>query len=104
MPPVTSIAPVRSDFAADPAYRDILVLFADALPERRKSMIEAFRSGNLNELRTLAHQLKGAGGGFGFLGLTELAADLELACREGPLERTAEALDRVLTYLTRIAI
>jgi HPt (histidine-containing phosphotransfer) domain-containing protein len=97
-------AAIHSEFASDPDYRDILELFADALPERKRSLVDAFRDGNMRELGTLAHQLKGAGGGFGFPGLTAHAADLESACKTGSPDRIAAELDRLLAYLQRIAI
>src|SRR5262245_32581733 len=95
---------VYSEFAADPDYREILELFAEALPERRQTLIDVFRSGDRPALRTLAHQLKGAGGGFGFRELTTLAAALEEACRHGQPDEVAAAVDSVLTYMLRITL
>lgn len=97
-------AVVRSDFAADPEYRELLEMFDEALPERRRCLVDAFRTGNVAELQALAHQLKGAGGGFGFPGLTEHAARLETACKAGEPARIAEELDRMLAYMQRIAV
>jgi HPt (histidine-containing phosphotransfer) domain-containing protein len=95
---------VYSEFANDPEYRELLELFDEAVPERQRCLIEAFRAGRIPELQTLAHQLKGAGGGFGFPGLTDRAADLEAACKQGGPDRIAAELDRMLTYLQRIAV
>lgn len=97
-------APVHSEFADDPEYREILQLFAEALPERCRSLVEAFRDGNTAELGTLAHQLKGAGGGFGFRELTERATTLEQACRDRDLPAIAPCLDAVLDYMQRIVV
>lgn len=95
---------VYSDFCSDPEYRGLLELFAEALPERRRRLTAAFRSGSFQELRTLAHQLKGAGGGFGFPDLTRCAAELESACKSASPDLVAAALDRMLAYMERIAV
>jgi histidine phosphotransfer protein HptB len=97
-------AVVHSLFAADPEYHEILELFNDALPVRRQCLCDAFKAGNFSELQTLAHQLKGAGGGFGFPGLSEHAARLESACKRLEPDLIAAALDETLTYLGRIAV
>lgn len=95
-------APVRSAFADDPEYRDLLTMFVAAVPDRRRALARAWEAGNFPELRVLAHQLKGAGGGFGFYELTRLASDLESACRSAEPPTIAAALTQVLAYLQRI--
>jgi len=95
---------VFSEYASDPEYRELLEMFAEALPERRRCLTDSFRSGNAEELRVLAHQLKGAGGGFGFPELTRRAAELEAACREGRSQAVADSLDRLVEFMSRISI
>lgn len=97
-------APVHSEFADDPDYREILDLFGEALPERCRSLVDAFRQGKTTELASLAHQLKGAGGGFGFHELTGLASDLEQACARRDPAAIAQRLDCVLEYMHRIVV
>jgi HPt (histidine-containing phosphotransfer) domain-containing protein len=97
-------ADVRSEFDNDPDYRDLLEMFAAALPSRAEALRDAFTAARFGELRVLAHQLKGAGGGFGFPGVTELAGQLEQVCPAGDAEVIRAALDRLLAYLGRIAI
>jgi HPt (histidine-containing phosphotransfer) domain-containing protein len=96
--------PVRSALADDPDFRELLVEFAAAMPERRDGLIGAFRSGEYDLLRTRAHQLKGAGGGFGFPKLSEMAAALEKACVAKEPVGIVEALDQVVDYLNRISV
>jgi histidine phosphotransfer protein HptB len=99
-----SLEPVRSLFADDPDFRDLLVEFAAAMPERRDGLIGAYRAGAYDLLRTRAHQLKGAGGGFGFPRLTEMAAELEKACVERELIGIVESLERVVELLNQITV
>lgn len=78
--------------------------FAAAMPERRDGLIGAFRAGEYELLRTRAHQLKGAGGGFGYPELTERAAALEKACVEKETVGIVESLEQIVAYLNRISV
>ena len=99
-----STAPVRSQFADDPDFRGLLEEFAAALPDRRQRLIGAHHSEAYDDLRTRAHQLKGAGGGFGFPRLSELAAELEHSCISKDPIRIAAALEQVVAHMNRITV
>ena len=75
--------PIRSIFENDPDMMEIVRDFAVALPERRRSLQALLEANNLDALQVAAHQLKGAGGGYGFQPITDTAARLEQALREG---------------------
>ena len=75
--PRNSDQPVRSRFADDPAMKAIVARFAAALPERSGHLQQALLEANLEELHSLAHQLKGTAGGYGFDTISSAAADLE---------------------------
>jgi HPt (histidine-containing phosphotransfer) domain-containing protein len=96
--------PVRSEFAADPDFRELLEEFAAAMPVRRDGLVDAHRRAAYDLLQTRAHQLKGAGGGFGFPRLSELAADLEKACQGQNPAKIAATLEAVVRYLNRITV
>lgn len=96
--------PVRSELADDPDFHELLEEFGAALPQRREALLEAHRGGAYDVLRSRAHQLKGAGGGFGFPRLSELAADLELACAAGDPSRIAQSLEQIVGYMNRITV
>jgi HPt (histidine-containing phosphotransfer) domain-containing protein len=96
--------PVRSTFANDADFHDLLVEFAAAMPERRDGLIGAYRAGEYDLLRTRAHQLKGAGGGFGFPQLTDLAAVLEKACIAQEPVGIADALEQIVGCLNQITV
>src|SRR6516162_5033726 len=70
---VVPVDPVRSVSADEPDFREVLEQFAAAMPERAGGLREAHRTAAYDQLRVQAHQLKGAGGGFGFPRLSELA-------------------------------
>ena len=75
--------PIRSIYEDDADMMELVREFANELPDRARSAQELLEAGDLEALRTLAHQLKGAGGGYGFGEITEVAAALELSIKEG---------------------
>jgi len=95
---------VYSDFANDPDFAEILQMFMETIPERRQSIEEAHRDGEIEQVQSYAHQLKGAGGSYGFEGLTAAAAGLEDACRAGDIDGVFENLDRLLNYMSRMSM
>lgn len=100
--PATAVDRVRSAFADDPDFHELLEEFAAAMPQRLTGLLEAHRTAAYDLLRTRAHQLKGAGGGFGFPRLSELAGDLEKACMSQDPVRIIGALEPVVGYMKRI--
>jgi HPt (histidine-containing phosphotransfer) domain-containing protein len=74
---------IRSLYADDPDMAEIIEEFAADAPERAARLERLLASEETKELRTLAHQLKGAGGGYGFPQVTEAAAKLERAVLDG---------------------
>jgi hypothetical protein len=61
-------------------------LIPEYLAERReeaRDLAEILAGGRLGEIRTIAHNLKGSGGSYGFPGLSELGAQLTIAANTG---------------------
>jgi HPt (histidine-containing phosphotransfer) domain-containing protein len=102
--PVPVPAAVRSDYADDPEYRELLELFLAAVPEHRRQLQDAHRAANLDALWRRAHQLKGAGAGYGFRELSLRAAALEAACKSTDDARIAATLDSLLAHLGCITL
>jgi len=73
--------PIRSEYADDPDLAGILDEFVTGLPGTLSGMREAMASHHYAELQRLAHQLKGAGGGYGYPQLTDAAKVLENAAK-----------------------
>jgi HPt (histidine-containing phosphotransfer) domain-containing protein len=77
----TEIKPLFSKLAGDPDLHELIELFVRELPARVSAMQKAACAGDRTELRRLAHQLKGAGGSYGFPWLQRSASRIEqLAC------------------------
>ncbi len=75
-PPVTG-GPLRSAFADDQDMREIVEVFVSEMPQKVEALAALWREQKLDDLRRLAHQLKGAGGGYGFPTVGQAAGDLE---------------------------
>lgn len=95
--------PILSDFATDPDMAEIVELFVGELPDRVSSLYDAWRAGAAEDLQRLAHQLKGASGGYGFSVIGEAAAELEAALKrdEGDLCRLQDEFDRLVALCNR---
>jgi len=68
---------LRSEFADDPAMREIVEFFVNDLTERIDAIRLACERQDRCQLKTLAHQLKGAAGGYGFPTIGSAAGDVE---------------------------
>lgn len=69
--------PIRSEFASDPDLADVVRKFVEGMPEKIAALRTLWHEQSLDEVRRLAHQLKGASGGYGFGQLGDAAARLE---------------------------
>lgn len=94
--------PVFSEFADDPEYQDLLEMFLESLEEQRQELMAARNQGQWEELGRKAHQLKGAGGGYGFPGLTEKALALETCCKARDEDAILPRLDELFAYIDRL--
>lgn len=73
---------LRSDFANDPDMREILELFVQEMPTRVSDLLVFWEQQELEKVGRMAHQLKGAGGGYGFEIISTAAAALEKSVSE----------------------
>jgi signal transduction histidine kinase/CheY-like chemotaxis protein/HPt (histidine-containing phosphotransfer) domain-containing protein len=93
--------PVVSTFAADEGMRELVQGFVRNLPERAKAVEAALTAGDDDGLRRAVHQLRGAGGGYGFPTLTDAAARVESALADGVHGAALEPLVRALAVICR---
>jgi signal transduction histidine kinase/DNA-binding response OmpR family regulator len=59
-----------------------IAMFVSKLPDRVNQLSNFLQERNLDELKRAVHQLKGAGGGYGFPKITEAAAEAERKTKE----------------------
>jgi CheY-like chemotaxis protein len=87
----------------DPEFHQIVQEFIDRLRSQMEAAGLAWRRGDLDELASLAHWIKGSGGTAGFASLTEPARRLEQAAREKRLDAIPEAIAQLDDLTNQIA-
>jgi HPt (histidine-containing phosphotransfer) domain-containing protein len=73
--------PLRSEFATDPEMSELIGLFLSELPAKIEGVVAAFQGGDADTLKRLAHQIKGAAGGYGFPSVGDAAGKVELGLK-----------------------
>ena len=82
---------LQSTFADDPDMQEVLVEFVNELPIHVSKIGALMLEQNLDELRRVVHQLKGAGGGYGFAPISRSAAAAESRIKSGDPLKAIEA-------------
>ncbi len=76
--------------------------------ENRRADIAAIESAlaarDFETIATVAHGLKGSGGGYGFDAITRIAIALERAAKARSRARAQQSLDELARYLARVEI
>ena len=83
---------IDSEFASDPELAEVLDQFVAGLTSPLAAMRNAFENDHMSEVIRLAHQLKGAGGSYGYPMLSDLAKVIESAAKASDLEAVKLAL------------
>lgn len=90
---------LRSEFRDDPDMVELVGMFLDELGPRVESMRGAWEAGDAEGLKRIAHQIKGAAGGYGYPSISRAAQRLEasLAHRHADALSSARgALDELI--------
>ena len=74
---------VVSEFANQPEMSELVAWFVPSLHQHAGHLTDALRENDREAIRRIAHQLKGAAGGYGFPSITAVAARLEESARKG---------------------
>lgn len=69
--------PLVSTLANDPDMAELVQFFVEEIDERINTIQATAQSKDIAGLRTVAHQLKGAGTGYGFEPISQTAGELE---------------------------
>jgi HPt (histidine-containing phosphotransfer) domain-containing protein len=95
-PSSSATRPIYSSLADDPDLSEIVEMFVAELPERVATILYCLEHQQWESLRRAAHQLKGAGGSYGFAPITSSAARLEqLAASAASEEQIRRAVDEL---------
>jgi CheY-like chemotaxis protein/nitrogen-specific signal transduction histidine kinase len=100
---MTTDPQLKSEYAADPDMQPLIADFVAAFPQQIAQLQSLLTANNLDELRRQVHQLKGAGGGYGFQTITDLAARAEQSLKsQQSLEAVAAQIRDLSDLLKRI--
>ncbi len=101
--PATNRSPIRSEFASDPDMAELVSEFTASLPARTEKLAQLIADRDLDQLRQVVHQLKGAGGGYGFAEITQLAGEAEHTIKAGAaIEQIQVQVDSLVDLLRRV--
>jgi CheY-like chemotaxis protein len=93
---------IRSAFGGDADMTEIIAEFVGQLPQRLTEMRQAAANSQWDALQRAAHQLKGAGGSYGYACLTDEARELESHANHQDAEAAVLALSRLTDLCERI--
>lgn len=94
--------PLVSELAGDADMVELVEMFVDELPGRVSAMENALAEQDLETLAGLAHQLKGAAGGYGFPTITDAAKEAESTSKTtADLEKLAAEVQAIAALCSR---
>jgi HPt (histidine-containing phosphotransfer) domain-containing protein len=105
--PLTAFArlsAVRSQYADDSDYAELLALFSDRLPSIRGGIETAWQAGDLAELGALAQQLRKTSGDYGFPELAAAAGKVVQLMQDEPGADAGTAYTVLLEQLRRVQV
>jgi signal transduction histidine kinase/CheY-like chemotaxis protein len=86
----------------DPDFADLVEEYIALLPATLQAIRKAITQPDWCEFKNLIHQLKGSGGNYGFMGLTELAAKIEFQIINRHRGKVDELMAALEAYCKRI--
>lgn len=96
---------LRSTLADDPDMRELVGQFVESLGKRVTLLESLLLGGETAELRRAAHQLKGAGGGYGFDPISAAAGALERSVDAGAShEELRASMDELASLCRRASV
>ena len=69
-----------------------------------KKLRSAATANEYDTLKSIGHNLKGVGGGYGFARITDIGADIEAAAKVNDIKTINELIDSLVDYLDRIEV
>ena len=89
---------------AAPAIADLIPEFLQNRRNDVTAMLAALNRGDFETIESLGHGMKGAGGSWGFQGITEIGAALEQGAASGDADASSESIGELSRYLDRVQI
>jgi len=93
---------ISSLLEEEPDFADLVIQFISALPRMLKEIQDAAKNSDWQLLEDLLHNLKGAGGNYGYIGLSDLSAKLEFQVINRNTYEVQELIARLEEYCHRV--
>lgn len=98
-----SDAPIQPTLGQDdPELRELIDAFVARLPEFWTPLERAARDHEWEQVREVAHKLKGLGGGMGYPVISEVAASILFQLKAGSFEAAAQQVERLGVIIARV--
>ncbi len=88
----------------DPDLEELIPGFLENRHKDLQSLQAALAAAEHPTMQAIGHSLAGVGGGYGFVGMSELGADIEAAARQQDLATLAALIDSLERYMQNIEI
>ena len=92
----------QSDFDYDVELAKLTAEFVESLPAYAENLQKAAENQDWEQTGSLVHQLKGAGGGFGFHKLSTLAENIESNLKTNSLNEVVTGLGEIFEYIDQV--
>jgi HPt (histidine-containing phosphotransfer) domain-containing protein len=92
----------RIPIQIDPDLEDLIPMFLENRESDIVTIRQALAEGNFTRIRSLGHNMKGAGGGYGFDYITDLGGEIESCAIQGNAEPIGRLVDALEDYLRRV--
>lgn len=89
---------------ADPEIADLIPKFLENRVKDIAAIREALERSDFETIRTLGHMMKGAGGGFGFHGITEIGKTLEDSAKASNAEEIQKGVEALAVYMNTVEV
>lgn len=89
---------------ADPKFADLMPGFLQNRRQDVVAMLDALDRGDLEVVESLGHDMKGAGGSYGFQAITDIGAALEQAAGSANTDTSRKWVGELSQYLDRVEI
>jgi histidine phosphotransfer protein HptB len=102
--PTTALNMEKVVIHADPEIADLIPKFLDNRQKDINLIESALEKNDFEAIRMLGHSMKGAGGGYGFDGVTEIGRNLEEAAKEADSNKIRNGVHELAEYLRRVEV
>lgn len=88
----------------DEDLEDLIPGFLENRNTDLEKLKQAQQENDFETIRSIAHSLKGVGGGYGFVRMSELGAEIETAAKNQQIDIIKSGVDELASYLSKVDI